>query len=73
MKGSERNSKCTCGSGLKRKRCEPTHPPTEAEMNELHEQALLDDRWRDPEYRRQAKRKMQQIVLLTSAITGGVF
>lgn len=48
MKGSDRNSLCPCGSGKKRKRCEPAHavegptletgawtrPPTQEELRQ---------------------------------------
>lgn len=42
-------------------------------MDALHEQALSEDRWRDPEYRREAKRKVQMLIGMTEAISVGNF
>ncbi len=43
MKGAERNERCFCGSGKKRKKCEERHPPMGAELDALHQEALDED------------------------------
>lgn len=60
MKGNERNALCTCGSGKKRKRCEPQHPPTPEQMEQWHEEALRENFWRSPA----GKRKRQHALLM---------
>ena len=50
----DRNGICDCGSGLKRKRCLPSHPPVGEALDLLWMEALQEnvERSRTPEERR---------------------
>lgn len=80
MKGSERNQLCMCGSGQKRKKCEPKHPPSPEEMDALHQEALDENYYFHTdagrvfwaEMRARSRVRAHHVISIASALAYGV-
>lgn len=70
MKGSDRNLPCPCGSGRKYKKCYPNHPPTQSELDGMHEEALEIEYRMSPEGVARSKAAVRKVLMLSSIITG---